>query len=236
MAHEFKEESFRTIGDFVMQSTPKNVAIIMDGNRRWALEKGLPATAGHRQGVTTLEHLLPAFRQTDVHTLTLFGFSSANWQRSELEVTHLMQLAEQALLRFTPRCIRERLRIEVIGRKDRLPVSLLRGIELAQNATAHGTRRLRIALDYSSRTAILDAAVDLPLDCEEARFSDRLSSGGDVDLLIRTGKEQRLSDFLLWECAFAELYFPDLYWPDFDAGALHLALDWYGQRNRRFGQ
>ncbi|MEJ2089954.1 MAG: polyprenyl diphosphate synthase [Gammaproteobacteria bacterium] len=220
---------------FATQSCPRHVAIIMDGNRRWARERRLPAAAGHRAGLDNLERLLPAVRNTGIVTLTLFGFASANWQRQRGEVTHLMRLAEEALERFTPRCVAERIRIEVLGRKDRLPRGLQRGIEQAQNATLRGSRSLRIALDYSSREAILAAAADLPRACDSETFGRRLG-GPEVDLLIRTGKEQRLSDFLLWECAFAELYFPDLYWPEFDAAALEVALDWFGQRNRRFGR
>jgi len=222
--------------DFAVQSTPKHVAIIMDGNRRWAKERGLPATAGHRQGVKRLEELLPAVRETGIETMTLFGFAAANWQRSQMEVSHLMQIAEEALDRFTPRCVSEGLVIEVIGRKDRLPRSLIRSIDHAQRATCGGLRRLRVAIDYSSREAILAAARHLEEGCDAAEFSSRLGMSGEVDLLIRTGKEQRLSDFLLWESAFAELYFPDLYWPEFRFASLRDALDWYQQRNRRFGR
>lgn len=221
--------------DFEKQSTPKHVAIIMDGNRRWARSRGLPEVVGHRQGATALEKLLPAFKATRIETLTLFGFSAANWQRSRFEVSHLLELAEASLDRYGPRCVRERIAVEVIGRKDRLPVGLLSAIDRVERATGNGTRRLRIAFDYSSREAILEAARSLSEESGEADLSGHLG-GRDVDLLIRTGREQRLSDFLLWECAFAELYFPDIYWPEFDAGQLDRALDWYQQRSRRFGR
>jgi undecaprenyl diphosphate synthase len=232
--------------DFEKQSTPKNdeqigrpenVAIIMDGNRRWARARGLPDVAGHRAGAQALEALLPAVGRTGIRTVTLFGFSQANWQRSRFEVEHLLELVERHLDRCTPACLRERIAVEVIGRKDRLPDSLLLAIDRIERATANGTRRLRIAFDYSSRDAILEAAQTLPSDTEA--LGDRLGGTAlvsDVDLLIRTGKEQRLSDFMLWECAFAELYFPDLYWPEFDAAALETAFAWYGQRQRRMGR
>lgn len=232
--------------NFEMQSTyrkdsggdsPENVAIIMDGNRRWARARGLPDVAGHRAGARALATLLPALRRTGIRTLTLFGFSAANWQRSRLEVEHLLELTENQLKRCTPDCLRERIAVEVIGRRDRLPGSLLLEIEKIERATADGTRRLRIAFDYSSRDAIFEAARTLPSD--PAALGDRLGGSAlvsNVDLLIRTGKEQRLSDFMLWECAFAELYFPDLYWPEFDRGALESALAWFKQRERRMGR
>lgn len=223
-------------GDFAVQSTPRHVAIIMDGNRRWASQRGMPATAGHRAGARRLEELLPAVRQTDIQVLTVFAFASANWKRSELEVSHLLRLAHKYLDRFTPRCVAEGLRLEVIGRRDRLPAYLLQGIELAERATVEGTRTLRIALDYSSRESILAAARRFGEDVDPARIDSLLGAAGDVDLLIRTGCEQRLSDFLLWECAFAELYFPDVYWPDFDAAQLTGALEWFGERCRRYGR
>lgn len=216
---------------------PENVAIIMDGNRRWARARGLPDVAGHRAGARALEAMLPALSHTGIRTLTLFGFSAANWQRSRAEVAHLLGLLERHLRRCRAGCLRERIAVEVIGRKDRLPDNLLRTIDEVERATADGSRRLRIAFDYSSRTAIFEAARAAPADPEA--LGTRLGGAAevaDVDLLIRTGREQRLSDFLLWECAFAELYFPDLYWPEFDTQALDHALAWYGNRERRMGR
>lgn len=224
-----------TSGNFEMQSTPLHVAIIMDGNRRWARARGLPDAAGHRRGAAALEALLPAFRNTGIDTLTLFGFAAANWQRSRVEVDSLMRLAETSLNRCRPQCVRQRIAVEVIGRKDRLPGSLLSAIDRVQRATASGSRRLRIAFDYSSRAAILEAARGVGGEGGPADLSGYLG-GRDVDLLIRTGREQRLSDFLLWECAFAELYFPDLYWPEFDGTQLTRALEWYQRRSRRYGR
>ena len=196
----------------------------------------MPVTAGHRRGARQLESLLPAVAAAGIRTLTLFGFASANWRRDEAEVGHLMALAESTLVRVVPRCVHERISIEVIGRRDRLPGSLVSAIERAERATADGILELRIAIDYSARHAILNAAQRLGAEAVDERvFSACLGSAGDVDLLIRTGREQRLSDFMLWECAFAELYFADVYWPDFTADRLHQALHWYERRNRRFG-
>ena len=221
--------------DFAIQRTSKHVAIIMDGNRRWARQRGLPTIVGHRRGLNRLLDLVGVLRSSDIDVLTLFGFASTNWLRDSAEVAYLMQLAEEALCRFTPLCLRERVRVEVVGRKDRLPEKLVAGIERVQHLTRDGDRHLRIAVDYSAREAIVAAARQVDATCDVEEFSQTLATVDHVDLLIRTGKEQRLSDFLLWECAFAELYFPDLYWPDFDADALTSALEWYQQRNRRFG-
>jgi len=225
--------------DFEIQSPPKHVALIMDGNRRWARARGLPDFAGHRAGAAALEALLPAIAGTPVETLTVFGFAAANWQRSRREVGHLLHLLEARLSGIGPRCVEAGIAVEVIGRRDRLPDPLPAVIEQIEQATSTGGRRLRLALDYSSREAILKAARDLPATGSDMEFSARIAGrygNAEVDLLIRTGREQRLSDFLLWECAFAELYFPDIYWPDFDASTLKEALFWYGRRQRRMGR
>jgi undecaprenyl diphosphate synthase len=210
----------------------------MDGNRRWARERGLPSFEGHRAGLQRLVDLLPRVRPSGIDVLTIFAFATANWQREDSEVANLLRLADYAMRRFTPVCRAEGIRVEVIGRKDRLPDSLLAGIERTQRLTAGGDKHLRIALDYSARDAIVEAARQVGSDCDAEEFSRTLAANCDtcnVDLLIRTGKEQRLSDFMLWECAFAELYFPDLYWPEFTSATLDSALDWFQQRDRRFG-
>jgi undecaprenyl diphosphate synthase len=210
----------------------------MDGNRRWSRERNLPTLIGHRRGLTRLLDLLPALRTSEIEVLTLFGFSSANWQRDQREISYLLELADEAIRRFSPVALQERIRVEVIGRRDRLPGTLVRCIERTERATCHGNRLLRVAVDYSSREAIVQTAQRIGRNCDAEQFAQLLAREhtlGNVDLLIRTGKEQRLSDFLLWECAFAELYFLDLYWPDFDAGSLQKAIVWYQQRNRRFG-
>ncbi|MEZ5558941.1 MAG: polyprenyl diphosphate synthase [Pseudomonadales bacterium] len=222
--------------DFVLQSTPRHVAIIMDGNRRWARRRGLPAATGHRQGAASLHALLPSIGAAGIETLTLFGFASANWQRASSEIAHIMTLAQATFSRFAPDCVREGIAVQVIGRRDRLPAELQATIDRVERMTAGGARRLRVALDYSSRAAILAAARDLTGDEDGTSFGRLLGDVGDVDLLIRTGCEQRLSDFLLWECAFAELYFPEVLWPDFSPSHLARALCWYATRNRTFGK
>ena len=201
------------------QSTSFHVAIIMDGNGRWATRRSLPRTAGHRAGVEAVRRVVRAAPEAGITALTLYAFSSDNWTRPPAEVTTLMRLFARYLRSETPELLAQSVRLSIIGRRDRLPLTLVSAITDAENATRGGTRiDLRIAVDYSARAAIRSGAV-LP----------------DVDLLIRTGGEQRLSDFLLWECAYAELWFTDMMWPDFSAGDLTAAVRAFRARDRRFG-
>jgi undecaprenyl diphosphate synthase len=218
--------------NFKMQST-LHTAIIMDGNGRWALGRGLPRTAGHRAGVETVSRIVEAAPALGIGVLTLFAFSSDNWQRPSPEVEALMALLWVYLAKETPRCLENGIRMEIIGRRDRLDRSLRAAIERTEAATAHGVRlRLRMAIDYSAREAILAAARETsPLSSES--LSGAL--GPPVDLLIRTGGEQRLSDFLLWECAYAEFVFSRRMWPEFDAEDLASAIREFRGRQRRFG-
>ena len=203
----------------MMQSTSLHIAIIMDGNGRWATRRGLPRVAGHRRGAEAVRRIVEAAPQHGVGALTLFAFSADNWKRPPSEVTALMRLFARHLRAEPPRLIENGVRLEVIGRRDRLPATLIAAIEAAERATAGGTKlHLRVAVDYSAREAIRAGHV-LP----------------DVDLLIRTGGEQRLSDFLLWECAYAELYFTDTMWPDFASAELATAVGEFRSRQRRFG-
>ena len=217
-----------------------HVAIIMDGNGRWATERGLPRTAGHRAGADAVRRVVEAAPAAGVRLLTLYAFSSDNWNRPRSEVDALMMLLQRFLSAETARCVREGVRINVIGRRDRLTPRLVRLIESTEAATAGGEAlRLRLAIDYSSRDAIAKAACDR---CAESTFRQRLalvthadSAVEDVDLLIRSGGEKRLSDFLLYEAAYAELHFSDRMWPDFTGDDLVWAIDDYRRRHRRFG-
>ncbi len=218
-----------------------HVAVIMDGNRRWAREHGFSMQQGHRAGMERLLDLLPMLHETDISMVTVYAFSKANWQRAKSEVDHIFSLAVEAFRRFAPICIANDVRVEVIGRRDRLPKMVRCCIKEAIQKTHKGQRVLRVALDYSARESLLQAAHRCQGE-SEAEFSRLIGevqhSGGPdtgVDLLIRTGKEQRLSDFLLWECAFAELYFPDVYWPDFSLQEFQSAIRWFESRGRRFG-
>jgi undecaprenyl diphosphate synthase len=199
---------------------PQHTAIIMDGNGRWAQARGWSRSAGHRAGVAAVRRAVEAAPTLGIAALTLYAFSSDNWQRPRAEVQSLMWLLRRYLRGETARCMENDVRLEVIGRRDRLPSALLAAITTAERATSGGARlHLRLAIDYSSREAIARGQAPLP----------------DVDLLIRTGGEQRLSDFLLRECAYAELYFTPCAWPDFDAHALAAAVAEFGRRDRRFG-
>jgi undecaprenyl diphosphate synthase len=220
-----------------------HVAVIMDGNGRWATRRGLPRTAGHRAGVETVRRIVEAASDIGITTLTLFAFSSDNWRRPDDEVGALMALLESYLRAEVRRLARSGARLTVIGRRDRLPGRLARDIAAAELATAHGRRlHLRVAIDYSAREAIVRAAANLAA-CHGSRdaFGRLIAQSSDgqecceVDLLIRTGGEKRLSDFLLWESAYAELWFSDKMWPEFTADDLGAAVDAFGRRERRFG-
>jgi undecaprenyl diphosphate synthase len=214
----------------------------MDGNGRWATRRSLPRQAGHAAGVEAIQRIAEAASELGVGTLTLYAFSADNWRRPDGEVRALMALLRRYLENETGRLARTGARLEVIGRRDRLPGAIPAAIARAERETAGGTAlNLRVAVDYSARDAILAAAAAAhrPEDLTREGFSRLLAegknAGRDVDLLIRTGGEQRLSDFLLWECAYAELYFTERFWPDFDAKDLAEALAWFRVRERRFG-
>ena len=214
-----------------------HVAIIMDGNGRWANARGLPRVAGHREGARVVRKVVEAAPDLGVGMLTLYAFSSDNWGRPQREVSGLMRLFRSYLAAETARCVENDVRMSIIGRRDRLPEALRRAIDGAESATADGSRmHLRIALDYSARDALVTAAAGLSADATRDDFARALGEAPDVDLLVRTGGEQRLSDFLLWECAYAELYFTPRMWPDFDAGALGEAVAEFHRRERRFGR
>ena len=209
--------------NFTLQSTSfrrkLHAAIIMDGNGRWATGRGLPRIAGHRAGADAVRRTVEAAPDTGIGILTLYAFSADNWRRPPAEVSALMDLLDLYLRKETRRCLENGVRLEVIGRRDRLDPRLVAAIERTEAATARGaTLTLRVAVDYSAREAIRGGKI-----------------GPDVDLLIRTGGEQRLSDFLLWECAYAELIFCKRMWPDFDEHDLASAVREFQSRERRFG-
>jgi undecaprenyl diphosphate synthase len=219
------------------------VGIIMDGNGRWATRQGLSRGAGHRAGADAVRRVVEAAPSAGIGTLTLFAFSSDNWRRPAVEVAWLMRLFREYLRAETARCVVNGVRLEIIGRRDRLGPSLLRAVEAAEIATSGGAQlRLRVAIDYSGRDAILRAAQCLrPGTASRESFGrlvsivDHGSPVPEVDLLIRTGGERRLSDFLLWEAAYAELHFTSLMWPEFGPAELRAAVKEFATRQRRFG-
>src|SRR3989440_8755792 len=220
-----------------------HVAIISDGNGRWAVARGLPRSAGHRAGAETARRVIEAAPRMGIHTLTLFALSSANWKRPPAEVQGILRLLHEYLLTETTHCMEEGVRLSIIGRRDRLPATLRQAVADSEAATAKGTRlHLRLAVDYSAREAIYQAACRFykVTELSPESFSNVLAEvlrGGstEVDLLIRTGGEQRPSDCLLWACAFAEFGFLQKRWPDFTAEDLEAAVMEFNRRERTRG-
>jgi undecaprenyl diphosphate synthase len=220
-----------------------HVAVICDGNGRWATERGLPRSEGHRAGAEASRRIIRCAPQLGIHTLTLFALSSANWQRPPAEVDAILGILEEYLQVETSHCLEEGVRLSIIGRRDRLPAALRAAIGDAEALTAKGkTLHLRLAIDYSARQTIYQAASKFykVTDLSSEAFGNLLAEvqrGGstEVDLLIRTGGEQRLSDFLLWECAFAEFVFLAKRWPDFMPVDLRNAIQEFERRERTRG-
>jgi len=232
----------------MVQSKPRlHVAVVMDGNGRWASRQGLPRGVGHQAGARTLRRIVEVAPGLNVGVLTAYAFSADNWRRPVAEVDALMELFAQYFESEAARCRQHGVRVLVIGRRDRLAARVLSSITAAEAETAGGREMtLRIALDYSGRQAIHRAALALArserTECSLARFGELIQEvdGGSplvppVDLLVRTGGEQRLSDFLLWECAYAELVFRPEMWPEFAPGDFAQCIAEFSRRDRRFG-
>jgi undecaprenyl diphosphate synthase len=233
----------------VPAAAPRHVAIIMDGNRRWAAANGLPQIEGHRRGMLTLRRIVIAAAKAGIEVLTVYAFSEENWGRTAAEVGTLMDLGTMFARRETEAFAREGVRARLIGRRDRLPIALREAFAELESRTAGGTgMTLNLAVDYGARTELAGAARALaeevaagrlePDAIDEDAIAGRLSTAGmpDPDLLIRTGGDLRLSNFLLYQCAYAELWSTDVPWPQFDARAFSGALASYAQRQRRFGK
>jgi len=223
-----------------MQSTLDSrihLAIIMDGNRRWAASRGLSHAQGHEAGAEALRRIVEAAPDLGVGTLTVYAFASENWRRPKEETAAMMALFRRYLDSETETLVRDGVRLSVIGRRDRLDPALVAEIERSEAATEWGdAMHLRLAVDYSARAAILEAARHAGTDASVEDFAASLSGeGGDVDFLIRTANDHRLSDFLLWECAYAELFFSPCLWPDFGEKELAAALKDFRGRKRAAG-
>jgi undecaprenyl diphosphate synthase len=229
-------------------NTPRHVAIIMDGNGRWAQRRNLPRPSGHKAGVRSVRMVVEESARQQIEVLTLFAFSSENWQRPQQEVGLLMELFLAALRQESKRLRQNNVRLRVIGDTSAFSEKLQRAIRKAEEETAgNGGLLLQIAANYGGRWDIIQAARSLaaqvqagelaPEGITEETFSEALSFFGvpEPDLFIRTGGEQRISNFLLWQLAYTELYFTETLWPDFDAAAFRLALMEFGLRQRRFG-
>jgi undecaprenyl diphosphate synthase len=227
---------------------PRHVAIVMDGNGRWAKERGLPRSEGHRAGTAAVQRVVEACREFGIRYLTLYAFSTENWKRPPSEVRALMSLLRGFLDEHLEDLLKNGIRLNVIGQVERLPRLVRSRLQRVIERTAHGTEgTLTLALSYGSRTEIADAARRIaqeakagtlaPEDITEETIASHLYTADlpDPDLVIRTAGEKRLSNFLLWQLSYAEFWFTDLCWPDFDREVLRQALEEFGHRQRRFG-
>jgi undecaprenyl diphosphate synthase len=232
-----------------LATTPRHVAVIMDGNRRWAAANGLPQIEGHRRGMLTLRRIVIAAAKAGIEVLTVYAFSEENWGRSSAEVGTLMDLGATFARREGDAFAREGVRVRLIGRRDRLPVALREAMAALETRTAaNNGMTLNLAVDYGARTELASAVRMLaeevaagrlePDAIDEDAIAGRLSTAGlpDPDLLIRTGGDLRVSNFLLYQCAYTELWSTTVPWPQFDARAFGGALASYAQRQRRFGK
>lgn len=223
-------------------SVPRHIAIVMDGNGRWASKRFLPRIAGHKQGVDALKRIVGACPSRGIETLTVFAFSSENWNRPVEEVSGLMDILAMALSREVPKLQHDGVRLRFIGARENLSTRVRKGLEEAEAATAANTAlSLNVCFNYGGRWDIASAAARLaavgaPITEESLSRALSMAHCADPDLLIRTGNEMRLSNFLLWQAAYSELYFSELLWPDFDEAALDAAILAYASRERRFGK
>lgn len=224
------------------QKVPHHIAIVMDGNGRWASKRLMPRIAGHKQGVESLKRCARACDARGVRVLTVFAFSSENWKRPTEEVSGLMDLFALALSREVRQLQADGVQLRFVGERQGLSARVLQHMDQAELATADNSRLiLNVCFNYGGRWDVVQAAQALVrqgLDMTEENFNQAmaLSHVSDPDLLIRTGGEQRISNFVLWQAAYSEFFFTDLLWPDFDEAALDLAIASYNQRERRFGQ
>lgn len=224
------------------ESMPVHVAIVMDGNGRWAKRRLLPRIGGHRQGLTALRRCIEACLLRDIGVLTVFAFSSENWRRPGEEVNGLLDLMANALVREIPRLVKQDVRVFFVGERQGLSAQMQASLAQAEADTAAGSRLiLNVCFNYGGRWDIAQAAAKIAALRQEVTEDSlaramALSHVPDPDLLIRTGGEYRMSNFLLWQCAYSELYFTKVLWPDFDADELDEALRQYAQRERRFGK
>lgn len=236
------------LADVPLGRRPKHIAIIMDGNGRWAESRGLPRIEGHRRGVESVRAVLDGCREYGVECLTLYCFSSENWRRPAEELDFLMELLKAYLISERPKIVEQNIRLKIIGRREPLPQDVLAEMDLTIEACSHCTgMTLCLAINYGSRAEIVDAIRAIAFEIEtgkssidqidERSVSEHLYTAGlpDPDLLIRTSGEMRISNYLLWQISYSELYVTDICWPEFDRNALALAIRDYSQRQRRFG-
>ncbi|MCR5118074.1 MAG: isoprenyl transferase [Lachnospiraceae bacterium] len=231
-----------------MSNIPRHLAVILDGNRRWAKEKGLPGNVGHAEGAKRIEEMCELVWNAGIEYFTVYAFSTENWSRPDAEVSALMKILREYLKNCIKRATKNNMKVRVIGDKQRLDADIRKSIEELEEATSAFTGlKFTIALNYGSRDEITRAVRKLGAKIEKGELSAEavtqdmiaaeLDTAGypDPDLLLRTSGEQRISNFLLWQCAYSEFYFTEVYWPDFDKNELEKAIEAYGRRERRYG-
>ncbi|XOB42316.1 MAG: polyprenyl diphosphate synthase [Candidatus Nealsonbacteria bacterium] len=224
-----------------MKKIPSHLGIILDGNRRWAKEKGLSAFEGHRKGLDKIKKVVSWCKEKGIKTLTLFVFSTENWKRPKKEVNYLMKLAEKMESHFSE-AVKQNIKLRVIGQRDKLPIAVRASIKKIENLTKNNNEMtLNFALSYGGRAEIVEAIKNIirqkvDVDKIDESLISRNLWTSDLDLIIRTGKEQRISNFLIWQAAYSELYFFKKYWPDFNKRDLDQAISEYARRQRRYGK
>lgn len=224
-----------------MKKVPSHLGIILDGNRRWAKEKGLSAFEGHRKGLDKIKEVINWCKEKGIKTLTLFVFSTENWKRPKKEVNYLMKLAEKMESHFSE-AVKQNIKLRVIGQRDKLPIAVQTSIKKIENLTKNNNAMtLNFALSYGGRAEIVEAIKNIirqkvDVDKIDESLISRNLWTSDLDLIIRTGKEQRISNFLIWQAAYSELYFFKKYWPDFNKRDLDQAISEYARRQRRYGK
>lgn len=227
---------------------PTHIGFIMDGNGRWATEQGLPRTEGHKKGAETVKLVIEHAKERGVKIVTLYAFSTENWKRPKKEVDYLMDLFRRYMNEDIKELQKQKIRVSFIGEREQFPSDIVKRMNEAERETAHfNDFRVVIALNYGFRNDMVSAVKKIAIDIldrkylisgiDEAKIKDALSTHDipDPDLIIRTSGEQRLSNFLMWECAYSEFYFTPIYWPDFNENDLDDAISAYGRRSRRFG-
>lgn len=225
-----------------MKKIPKHLGIILDGNRRWAKERGLPVFEGHKKGLRKIKDVVEWCKEKGIKTLTLFVFSTENWKRSKAEVGYLMRLVSKATSNDLRKISRQEIKVRLIGERERLPKFVQKAVEKIERMTKKNKKMtLNLALSYGGRGEIVQAVKNItkkkiPINKITENLISKNLWASDLDMIIRTGKEQRISNFLIWQAAYAELYFFRKYWPDFSKRDLEKALVDYNQRKRRFGK
>lgn len=225
----------------IPEVVPGHIAFIMDGNGRWAKKRGLPRTSGHSKGVKTFEEVIELCFNAGVDTVTVYAFSTENWKRPQAEVEFIMKLLDEYLTIATEKCLKKGIRMRIIGDRSIFPAKMVEKMNIAEQQTSHLRYNLNVAINYGSRAEIVKSVNELISEGKKEITEEDISSHlytaevGDPDLIVRTGGELRLSNFLMWQASYSEFYFTDVFWPDFGKKELYKAFEKYASTHRRFG-